>query len=1148
MANEAKSESSTPKSVFDSHIYTNTDEKPEVIYNACAYAAIFNRVKGSLMTQMDNADSTAFDRSVKEFIQKKLSGSRAEVEQWLDSLGFKGMFKMYDDGVINSETRGKIKASDYDYACSVDNFLLNIDKYSAKAKYLTDAKYAGQQNAPPMLTIPDIIEVLSVKRTKSDFAFFSSNKSLINNVGGYSSDGKLAGGPIVKAMNNAFAKAEGFRRNRRINFWKAFGWGILGLGAGIVTGGLGLATLGLGGQVLSGLLGALYTAGIGGFLGGAVVTVLAGWGALTAIGKFIGRVQLNIKNRIKERQYLKSEGKYALAAEDDWENMGYRRLKMKRDEALAIDSFYKNYEDGKPVTKRKDGKYEPIDYVPKKYRKAFMRYVNNEMEKHGSKARTIKTLFTNAKHHRFVHAPAESFKENQVGFYKLESIIRSGSYEAYMTSDLTADEAIINYGTGIDPKTHVPARLHPDMIKNHKDCENSLQYIVGNLKEFSNYEKKFNDANMHGDYIKGLKVFAECFNPAFVETVFDEPYSTSTVSAARDLLEQETVKKMFTDAGVTYNQTYMDGMLKFLEMESSYPINFGSDYSGDRYTSVDGSIGTSAASQLVISKESLKNGCQTLNKDIGTSADAIIDLIFDPTKSRTDLEALKATISSTFASDPKIAKYLILMLDKVKSARKYSESELKSMASVSGLTLSATDVAKYDSIITKISNLKLSSDIVSIYKDISGLDDAKFGSVKQKLEDALEAQIHTLHCDENNKIKENALHAIKGGCNKEFTEYLTKIKDLDNITDDATYSTVQKLLEDINHMGLNIDLKNYLLLKLRQRVTELFIKESGLDKYRTTGKDSGALEHIRKYLRLANAYNGTSIIDKAQLYEIINKMSPNIKLVVENDLYYAKLGYVTDYSRVENLKNLTTSGYSGSGLQEYFEMGTTDTEDLKDNIDRVTQSSTFKRAISFSFEGSQVKPFEEEGKACSLIYFSKKRDGSDELNGVISDMLNLRNKATSSDFNKYISTGTLDKYFDQLKALYDRIMAMSDPNDKYAALMLLKNEVLTHFMHHSVAYLKLKGATYGNYQAAILATGVAKDYPTDVADMWTSSTGPHGGMISMIEDALDLVKPSTTYDHNREYAHTENAKKFVAKCTSSMVDQALTNGERTLGA
>lgn len=1127
------------------YILSNTDEKPEIYYNACAYAALYNRIKGNLMKIKPNADSTAFDVEINQIIRDRLGGTRAEAEAFLAELGYTGMFKMYDDGVVNSSTRKEIKERDFDYVGSVDNFLRNMDTYVAKAVELSDA---CNPNGDEMMGYKDIVAVLAMKRESSDKMFYMANRKLLGN-DGY---GGKSAGPLTKAVYNAHEKVGAMKRNRRLNVLRVLGFGALTIGAGLLTGGLGFTALGLGGQVLGGMFGVLYSGGAGGLVGAAVGTVVAGYGTTAAFGKTWGWINQSLKDRKEYKDYMRSTGaKYKNVAADDFEHMGFRKLKRRQEEELALAEFYKAYAEGKVKTKRKKAEYDAIDYVPRKYRRAFKRYIASQVEMLGEKGRSAKTLFTNAKRHRFVYTDASAMKPNEVGFRKLETIIDKGSIRKYHKSELTADEVYMNYADVNDPKS----RLHEDMISAHKGYDNSLQYLLGNLKEVVAYENKFTEAHMQNEYGKVMKVFADNFNPAFANTVFAEPFSTKTVSSARDILSDENVKKMFEATGTSYNQAYIDGMLKYLEMESSRPINFGNDYTGGRFTSIDSSVGVSAYNQIVMDEDSLRNGCKTIYPEIGDTADALIAQILDPAKSRTELESIRGTINTTFGTaNPKVARYLTLMLDKQKSARTFTEDEIKAKAPIAGLTLSTAQINDYNTIVAKIKNLTLKSDIDKLYKDISDLDDTAFGAVKGQLETALEDQIHALHLAENNAVNEKAMNAVQKGSNKEFTDYLQQIKELSKITEDETYDKIQTLLENINYLDLNQDLKNYLLLKLRQRVTELFMKESGLDKYKTTGEGSESLGHIRKYLRLANAYQAINIIDKAQLYDIINMMNPNIKVVVENDLFYAKLDYFADDSKIKALKNLTTSGFSGSGLQEYFDMGTTETNELKEKVERVTQAAKFKEATTFNYAGSRIKPVDEEGKAISLVYFGKKRDGADPLNGVLNSITALRDKASTSDFARCLNAGDpalalKTDYFNQLKTLYADIMAIPDVNDRYAALMILKNEILTHFMHFSVAYLGKCGAKPGTYQSAILAGGVAENYPADAAKYWTDETNPDfGGIISKIDSSLSTLSTSVSYERCAEYKHIGRAKAFVDKCTSPTIDQALTTGERTLSA
>ena len=954
-------------SVFYPHIETNTRVKPHVYYNLGVYVTLYNRIRGDLQNNFDG-DLSTFDTVINEKIKEGLTGSRAEVEAFLDQYGYKGMIKLYDDGVVNSDTKGKIKKDDYDYMVSNHNILDEFDKTVALARELTRVKYSsGERRA--MLTYDDAREIMHIKEEKSDKTFYELSRSMTSNAGGFNSKGEKFGGILNQAMRTADDKLKGFKKNRRLGFWKAVGWAALTVGAAAVTGGLGFATLGLGGQALGGLFGTLYTTtGAAGAIGGVIGTGVAGYGTVSWFGRFLGRISANIKLRKKYRDFKYSRGKYAEADYNEFDKMGHKRLKMLHDEHVALKKFYDNYSKGVLVTKRRKGEPQAIDYVPKEYRKAFLRYLEKE-EIVGANARSATTLMTNAKHHRFV--ANQDLKEGEFGYYNLYRFMNRG-VEGYETSKLTPDEVILNYGTEVTSGTGAKPRLHKDVIREHKGYPDELSYLTAKLNEFVAYEKTFQDGSQMGEFAKGLERFVSAYNTSFAGSLFESPYTSKIIGDADNIMKSTQFTKMIevTNSGTV--KEHLQSVVDFLAAER--------DNNQRSVKVLSEKAGVGVEYQLDMSEESLKKGCKSIGDDSPEAEAAAAAL------------AAMATCSIKFEADGKTVKRVadpavVALINAVadEKTKKYLnhilESKListKISADTYTATLAGTEKTVAEGFTTRIYAMGSSADAVKIRTDIAASTSIT-KDIKDKLNAILEEQIMGLETKIRDNARVNAIKGIKKGSSK-FSELVKAIDEIKSFKKEELHDLWIKIqkVDDPN-------LYDYLVLRFKDKVTHELM-EYATNTAKFGGENIEAkLKTIKDFMLDASALcpaSGDKFIDKWQLQECIGALSMQVGITLSAYLDELEKTFLTDTNtKKEALTRLITQPIP-VGLKEYFDTKTPESEAILERARRFTLSADVYSFMTVSSIGGYtglIDADSADSKAALNIYFRQNRTSSDPL-------------------------------------------------------------------------------------------------------------------------------------------------------------------------
>ena len=977
MAGEEKKEKESPlkSSPFYEGIKSNTKVKPYVYYNIGVYTTLYNRIKGDLQNNFEG-DLSTFDIVINEKIKKGLTGTKEEVENWLDQYGYRGILKLYDENVDLKDA----KKNDYDYNVSNVNFIAEFEKTVSLARDFTRLKYGKEKDRRAMLTYDDAREIMTIKEEKSDYAFSEHNRALLSNEGGVKANGNLGGGPLTKAMSTAYNKYQGMKKNLNRGRLKAVGWTALTLGAGVLTGGLGFATLGLGGAALGGVFGALYTtSSAAATLGGLVATGGSGFVAYKGLQGFMARLGQNWKDRKKFTDYKNSRDKYAGAAENEFDKMGYKRLKQTYDEQMALKLFYKNYNSQKVVNKRKLDKNNKVipkyaknlkatDYVPKKHLRAFKRYTARQKAMHGENARTEEILFTNAKHHRFVSN--QDLKPGEMGYYNLYKLMNQG-VEGYEVSNLTPDEVIMNYGDGINESTNTKRRLHPDVIREHKNYPDELSYITARLNEYVSYEDSFKTKKAMGEFSQGLGKFVNAYNNSFNNSLFENAYTSKSLGDAANIMESAEFKKMIesTQAGTT--EANLKSVINFLKAERD---------NNDRSVKLlSESVGVGVEHQIDMSKSSLQKGCESLG-DTTTEAQAAADALASMNICSVKIEDGKAirvadpaVVSAINAvSNRKTKDYLNHILEsKIISCKISNDSYIE--------TIPAAEQSSAQGFASRIYGMRTSADASRIRTEIAA--SSLSVDTKTNLSAILDEQVVGLETEVRDDARVKAVRGIKKGSVKfsDLVEEIDKIETFEKSTLHTLWIKIEKV-DDPN-------LLEYLKLRFKDRVAHELM-EYATDTSKFGGENIDAqMKNIKDFLLKARALCpqngvGDKFIDDWQLQECISALSSQVKTTLNAYLDELEMTFLTDTQKKKTeIKNLIEKPIP-TGLKEFFDSKTPESEAILERAYRFAVSADVYSFMTVSSIGGYtglVDADSADSMAALNIYFRKNRGSNDTL-------------------------------------------------------------------------------------------------------------------------------------------------------------------------
>lgn len=1109
------------------YVLGNTQKDPRDYYNIAAYVVLYNKIKGNMFNEF-KGDSTVFDSQINQKIRDGLSGTPAEVREFLSKMGLDDLIKVYDPPISGKDAR----KNEYDYQLSSD-FMKdkhNFDLIVSEARMLSANQYGKTESGgiKQMLSYEDAEVLLKIKEEKSDKNHFRKYNDLVSNLGLFDADGKMTGGKVGQALFKANTYMKGLAKNRRFATLKVLAWGGLSIAAGFLTGGVGFAALGLGGQAMAGALGSLYTVTkAAGTLVSLAATVFLG--GITSI--FFKKAVTNFGERRKKAKdrflFKHSLGKYAEAGPDEWDKMGYKRVKERFNQFAALKKAYENYQAGKPVVKRYKGfgknrkeipfsEYKLEDFVPRKLLKGYYAFVREQKELFGDAGleRGETGLLKNAQHHMLVNG--KKFKPGQFRFENIHKAIGT-PIMSQEVSGLSSDEVKDYYGTGVDSKTETKGLLHKDRIVNAPGGE--LNYISGTLDQYKGEKKKFDDAHRESDYREGLMKFANAYRDSFESVLFEKPYSKNEFDDANkhatktaNAFLEETAPAI--GAKVNSMVSFIDSVLK--ETRECPPIS--------------GDVGVAVQYQIDFSEDSLLKGCETF----GDVPEAVKNAAKELAKMDRESRAGRVKTRIEALANGPAKDYLMHMYNSKKlSVRLDTVSEFTTDRKV-GTT---------DSIAALINDMKRVSDVDDIKRKISiQISDA---SQKDAALKALENQAKRLATKTKDEARLNASHAVRSGVDN-YTDILKEINEFA----DLNYDKASSLKSKINKITPS-DCRDYLMSRFKDKIYKTMTDYAGnKDNFNKEGFTS-----LRNFLSDIFAFSDKGLVDAWQRDTLLNVMNKE-RIVPAFDTFLkdVELGFFTDAQK-ENVaqvgKFITTTLSSGTGFKEYLEMNTPDSNKVRDRLQRI-YDATYGLRDRVSSSKVFEDPDSPELKAFLKTYFEKDRPVNNDLVKMLTKFNDISGKLIDKDNLEVITADndTVDafdgsgtkmisdlnksfiysiaeelKKFDatdgKFKGSIDGVNKTLDEKDSMAALIIIKRRTLAKMKEHIAMLRQNHSGDFTHW----LTTPESSTYINNMKKQWLK-------IATMIDDKIYKLRDSNTFDPS--YVASNNTANIVnAQFTST---------------
>ncbi len=964
MAEEKKT--STPEwfssSPFSNHIEANAKRDPQYYYNLGVYVMLYNRIRCDLMNKNPSGNSAAFDVEINDIIKKGLSGSKAEVEAFLHKFDYDGILMTYDpDDAIETAAAKDEPNSTYTFTKEFNN-IVAFSREMARAKY-------GKDKAGHMLTYDDVREILKMKEYRADRPY-EKVRLLIDNQD-FEAKGDQIDGPLFKAYKNAEQELKNMKTGIRRNRLKATGFLALSAGLGVAAGTVALNFLFPGGGgLISTLFGNLYAQssfmgtafGIGG-------TALFGAGAVgTFVNKFIPKLGQIWKDRKKYKNFKRSEGEYGNAKENEFDKMGYKRVKEKYYEAAALKKFYENYAKGKVFingreTTLKDlkgsmsperfarfkSKLQPWDYLDSDdLRDAIKTYLAQQAQYPNGK--DAKRLFKDAGYHKFVADRKMGKDAEGFGFYKLQKYFPEG-VENYETSSLSPDEVIMNYGQ------NGTGRLNPTKVKN-----GGIEYLAEQLEEFTAHRDSFAKVGKVGEYKAGLKDFETGFSDGFKTALFENAYSSYAINEAnRIATTDKSVKDFFEAEGKTVG-TRVQSMYSFVKSEASNTTR----------NPLSEDVGVGVQYQVDYSESSLVGGCATFadsTPETLAAARAIASM-----SGRSQESAARTAISSV--TNPESKRYLQFMLDSKLKATRYD-----SIAEYSTDAHRGTP----NSVASKIKGMTKSSEADSIRSlIISNISNSTEQSAALR---QLDQQVSTLETKVRDEARVKAMGGVQEGSDA-FADVMKEISDLSDRDQGKIFTLIDKKIKKIKPTSCY----DYLMLKLKDKIKKNF-EEFARNSNNLQVKDgnyAAALNDIRTFLNELFVCTANGYIDAWQRDAIMDLVKERINNAFDSYLLDFERYFLTDekQSQAAQIEDFLTKSIGSTGFSEYLQLQTPESARAKERLTRMYKATTVRDLMCpISAAGEIVDAKNKDTQVALRIFFSTDREGgSDALYTILENM------------------------------------------------------------------------------------------------------------------------------------------------------------------
>lgn len=596
--------------------------------------------------------------------------------------------------------------------------------------------------------------------------------------------------------------------------------------------------------------------------------------------------------------------------------------------------------------------------------------------------------------------------------------------------------------------------------------------------------------------------------------LFEGEYHKTTVGDADDLMKDDRFTGILSKSNTPNVKSKVADAIKFLNTEA---IGFGND------RPLNTALGVSARSQIMFEDESaVRSAVDTLSSR-GTSPDpAKVATVVNKlkgnssTKQAFDITTVQNAINDIKAENEDVANYLQSMVDNKVATLINDEASIVS-AIGGGLTVD-------DEIVKAIYNIsrQKKGEFSSKYEHGGTTVTASFDEIKTKIlsssslndtqkENAVQmlySQLDAIDMRERTSARQHVFNSIQSGSVTGFDDLMTKIEGitLENL------STQADLLDNVIPSS---SLGDYYAVQARTKIEKLFETKVNEVKTNRTGTSTDRLGRIVECLSTINSSDRLDVLQKQRLTK---KLEDAIQTAVKDVLGDDKEFFAEKYDS-SKYGILLDKPYSQKGLLEYFNMKTAESEALREDLNYRRTLSTVYQMITTGNLGYKVKETESEGKAFSVIFLDKKRSDNDPLISVLRDMETASKNAVIDNFavdDTRDNSGNVtarakditynSTYMRDMMTCLTNIQAL-DPNDQYAALIVMKKRCLSMYKAHLNNFIdKNRGsATIDTY---INTAGTMDDIKDKVYDAWCSQDPAQPGILAMIDAELENLKNS----------------------------------------
>lgn len=601
-------------------------------------------------------------------------------------------------------------------------------------------------------------------------------------------------------------------------------------------------------------------------------------------------------------------------------------------------------------------------------------------------------------YYKFVTDVYNEGKQNY-GFRYMENLL--GEAKSFNSSDtqsvqshvIEAQNAIANPNLGLT-----------DVVKLVRDLKTSEGKFQG--------DDKFT-------YDKIMTEYSDKIVDAIREEAFENAYTAASYGDLENAFKDPIVKERLEHTAVGDKVDDVENIVKFVKTSR-------------RYLKPD--IGVSIMDQVHLDQSHMEHAVQSLGLTDSdpeyTNIQTIISNI-EHLGNRGDSSTIQTQIS-TSSVESKVKNYLNFMLNKKNNQTKLGVSDLSSIgdSTIESDIANMTSSGEADEIRAKIMSSSISD---------------KNGAIK-----LLDEQVNAIENKNKDDIFANVVKEIKENTSPVFGDYLSKISDMKSFEIDQN----RELFDDIKKKTGNKNVSNFLIMKFQGRIEELVKNEINTDKY--NGGNPEDFNNIPKILIKINDLERNGFISSKQRMGLIKELQPKIKRALDVMLMNAKKDFLKSYDS-NKFNTLLEMTYSAGGLKEYFALNTPEINKLKDSIEYMTQLSSLSKLVkeTINIDGRVLEETDNEAKAFSIIYLlnKEKRDSSDPLYSSIKRMSQISDSLNKSQFGTDV-TFDLDAlgFIDSMRREIVNISAISDKNERYAALLILKKRCLGAFKMHASKY------------------------------------------------------------------------------------------------